>query len=76
MSIYTEDLNRYGVASCIGSFQRNLKEFEKVWLAKTMQETNMNQTRAAIKMGWSRNTLRTKLQEYFPASFPKESRHA
>ncbi len=47
--------------------------FEKHWLAKTMQECKYNQSRAAIRMGMSRGTLRAKLREHFQNEYFRDT---
>jgi Fis family transcriptional regulator len=56
-----------------GTYQENLKKFEASWLKKVMHSTKYNQSKAAIKMGWSRGTLRGKLKEHFGNEYFRDS---
>ena len=40
-----------------------VREFQKMFLATVLRETNANQVRAAKKLGIHRNTLRRQIQE-------------
>jgi len=48
-------------------------EFEKSWIEKTMVTCKYNQSRAAIRLGMSRGSLRTKLKEYFGSKYFRNS---
>lgn len=55
------------------SYEDALATLEAAYLEKTMKDTKYNQSRAAIKMGLSRGTLRTKLREHFGSLYFRDA---
>lgn len=47
------------------TFKKAKEQLEKVWIENTMLDCKLNQSKAAIKLGLSRGSLRTKLAKHF-----------